>query len=270
MLETYLPAVILGVIQGLTEFIPVSSSGHLVIAHALMGDVALGSAFDAVLHLATLLAILIYFRGDWWQMLTAWRSPVRRSTLLNRRLLWLIILASIPAGVFGAVSITWVDANFRSLTSVAILMLIMGVGFLISSRLIKSINDLNRLTWPKALAIGLAQALAIIPGISRSGMTIVAGMYVGLRREVAARFSFLLAAPIIAGAGLWSLYTSLQSGSWANGQYLFWLVAFTASLLSGLLAIQFLMSFLKQYSLNVFAYYLLVVGTGLLVYHFFF
>lgn len=265
----YIQAFVLGAVQGLTEFIPVSSSGHLVIVRELWGIPDQGNFFDAILHLATLIAIFIYFRSDWVGMFKSWinGSKVKRQTRLNRRLSALILLATLPALAIGWWLHQWVSDNFRGVVGVAIFMLIVGVLFIITEKLVRPKEDINQLNWARALGIGLAQALAIIPGVSRSGTTIVAGMYMGLKREVAAKFSFLLAAPVIAAAGSYALFQAIKEGVILN-DWLFWLIAFVSSLAFGLLAIKFLLSFLKKHSLNIFAYYLIVSGTALLVFNF--
>ncbi len=263
-------AVILGLVQGLTEFIPVSSSGHLIIARELLGLKDSGLFFDAVLHLATFLAILIYFRRDWWQMLTISLAKKESKTPLvaDRRLLGLILMATIPGLLVGYFSHSWIENNFRSSLSVAILMLAIGLVYLAFeywSKLPKMSRTLNNFD---AFGIGLAQAIAVIPGISRSGMTMLGGRYVGLNREAAAKFSFMLAAPIVAAAGGYGLLQAIKDNL-IRQDYLFWLVAFGISLISGLLVIGWLLRFFQKHSLNWFAYYLLVVGTGIIVYSFF-
>ena len=257
---------ILGIVQGITEFIPISSSGHLILIRDLLNIPDQGNFFDAILHLATLLAIIIYFRLDWLNMIKSWvnSNKASRQTRIYRQLSILILVATIPAVIIGWFLNIWIEQNFRSLVAVAVLMILTGIVFLLTEKLLKPNNDLNKLNWPKALGIGLAQALAILPGISRSGATIATGMYMGLKRDVAARFSFLLATPIIAAAGGYSLYSSFKKDIFFY-DWLFWLVAFGFSLLFGILSIKFLLYFLKKYSLNIFAYYLLVTGIILLM-----
>lgn len=257
---------LLGAVQGITEFIPISSSGHLVIIRDLLHIPDQGNFFDAILHLATLLAIIIYFRLDWLNIIKSWTNgnKISRQTRIYRQLSKLILIATVPAVIIGWFFNVWIEQNFRSIITVAIFMILTGIVFLFAERLLKPNDSLNRLNWPKALGIGLAQTIAILPGVSRSGATIVTGMYMGLKRDVAARFSFLLAAPIIGVAGGYSLYISLKEDL-ISYDWLFWLVAFCCSLLFGLLSIKFLLSFLKKHSLNIFAYYLLIAGTILLV-----
>jgi len=261
MIDHLIQAVILGAVQGLTEFIPISSSGHLIIVRDFLGIPDQGNFFDAILHLATLAAILIYFRLDWMHMISAWTNgnKVKRHTRLAKKLSISILVATVPALTIGWFANRWIEDTFRSLLTVGFLMIVVGLVFIVSEKMLKPRDDIKHLNWARALGIGLAQALAILPGISRSGATIVTGMYMNLKRDAAARFSFLMAAPIIAAAGGYSLYLAIQQGIIFN-DWLFWLVAFLTSLGFGLLAIKFLLAFLKKYSLNVFAYYLILVG----------
>ena len=270
MVWHYLQAAILGIVQGLTEFIPVSSSGHLIIAREFLGIPDQGNLFDAILHLATLVAVFIYFRADWISMFQAWinGNRIMRRTRLSRRLLILIVLATLPALLVGLRANQWIESHFRGLLTVAVFMIVVGLIFIVVERLIQPKGNLNQLNWSRALAIGLAQAMAIMPGISRSGATIVTGMYMGLKREVAAKFSFLMAAPIIAAAGGYSLYSAIKEDLLWWGDWLFWLIAFIFSLVFSLLAIKFLLAFLKKYPLNIFAYYLVGIGLILLVFNF--
>lgn len=262
-------AIVLGLVQGLTEFIPVSSSGHLVVIRELFGWADQGDFFDAVLHLATLLAVVIYFWRDWAGMFGAiFNRSSRKIQREHRRLAGLILVATIPAVAIGPWIEPWVGAHFRSIWPVALIMILAGVTFWLVERFIIARGSLSALTLPRALGIGLAQALTMVHGMSRSGMTISAGLYMGLARESAARFSFLMAAPIVALAGGYSLYHAIREGLLNWGDYQFWLVAFGVSLVSGLIAIRFLMAFLRRHSLNLFAYYMVIVGTGLLVWHF--
>lgn len=260
-------AAILGLVQGVTEFLPVSSSGHLIIARDFLRLADPGNFFDAVLHLATLSAILIYFRRDWWQMLIGSKSKKgdQRALLVDRRTLWLILLATIPGLVAGFWGHQWVEQNFRSVSTVAILMMAVGIIYLIFERRVKHPKTSKNLTGWDAISIGLAQAVAIVPGISRSGATMLAGRYAGLTREMAARFSFLLAAPIITAAGGYSLYQAIAS-KLISQDYWFWIVAFGFSLASGMLVISWLLKFFQKYSLNSFGYYLIIAGAGLLIY----
>ncbi|MFH0912151.1 MAG: undecaprenyl-diphosphate phosphatase [Patescibacteria group bacterium] len=262
-------AAIIGLVQGLTEFIPISSSGHLIVVRELLHIDDPGNFFDAVLHLATLLAVLIYFRRDWWDMLRLPRGKtlVKGEIVANRRLLFLIALATIPALIAGYFGNSWIEHSFRSLPMVAGLLLATGLTFWGVEHWLKIVKTSQPLSNFSTFNIGLAQAIAIFPGISRSGMTILAGLYSGLNREMAARFSFLLAVPIIAAAGGYSLYQSISQGM-IGQDYGVWLVAFGAAFIAGWASIYWLLQFLKRHSLIGFAYYLIIVGSGLLVYSF--
>lgn len=262
-------AAILGLVQGLTEFLPVSSSGHLVIVREFLRLPDAGNGFDAILHLATLVATLIYFRQDWWKMLAGGKS--KKDAILgqapNWRLLGLILLATIPGLLVGYFGNNWIEHRFRSLLVVAILLVVTGLVYLVMEKWMKLPKKPKELTSWDALNIGLAQAIAVIPGISRSGATLLGGIYVGLTREAAAKFSFLLAAPVIAAAGGYGLYQNIVHHSLSR-DYLFLVIAFIASLISGLVVIRWLLKFYQKHSLHSFAYYLLILGVGLIIYSF--
>lgn len=266
MYTDYLPAAILGAVQGIAEFLPISSSGHLIIARHFLNIEDPGNLFDAVLHLATLFAILIYFRMEWSEIVKAWTAKRKnvRLTSTYRRLSLLLIIATIPALVVGWFLNNWIEVNFRGLLSVAICLMATGILLWMAEKFFDGKAEIKLLNWPRALGIGLAQAFAILPGISRSGATIAAGMYMGLKREAAAKFSFLMATPIIAVAGGYSLYLAIREGiSFGNWQFL--IVAFLTALLFGFLAVSGLMKFVKNYSLQVFAWYLILAGIILIV-----
>ncbi|MFA6023828.1 MAG: undecaprenyl-diphosphate phosphatase [Candidatus Gracilibacteria bacterium] len=229
-------AILLGLIQGITEFLPISSSGHLIITETLLGlHVDSLKDFDIALHGATLLAILIYFRRD----------------LLNTKWWPWLILASVPAALVGFFLEDVIDQVFRSATSVAIMMILVGALFFIPEP-----KKSQKLTWWRALLMGLGQAVAIIPGVSRSGATIFTGMQLGLSREEAARFSFLLGSIAIAGAGLLKTLDtesiSLPLPILAAG--------FIAAFASSFFAASFLMAFLKKHSFRIFGAYRIVLG----------
>ncbi len=269
MISEYLQAAILGAVQGLTEFVPVSSSGHLVVIRELFHMPDQGLAFDAVLHLATALAVVIYFWADWKSMTTNLftRRQVREAKRA-RRLLGLIIVTTVPAIGAGLLWAGYLEEQLRHIPAVASLMILTGLFFVLIERISKPHRDLNKLTFFDALSIGLAQAVAILPGISRSGATIMAGMYHGLKRDVAARYSFLAAGPIVVLAGLYSLW-QLLSAPISNLEIVELIVGFATSLLAGLIAIRFLLSWLKQNRLYVFAGYLILVGAGLIIFSLF-
>ena len=262
-----LQAIGLGLVQGLTEFIPVSSSGHLVLVRQLLGWPDQGLDFDAVLHLATALAVLVYFWADWRRLFLSLVSRKQtREFQQARRLAGLIVITTMPAIGAGLLLEGWVEHQLRDLLAVASLMIITGLMMLVVERAARAHRDISKLHFWDALSIGLAQAAAILPGISRSGATIMTGMYHGLKREVAARYSFLAAGPIVVLAGTASLWRLLTSEATTRTSVMELGLGFAASLVAGLIAIAFLIRFLKTHSLYVFAGYLMVVGVGLIIF----
>lgn len=259
-------AIILGVVQGATEFIPVSSSGHLVIVPWLLGWQPESLLFDTVLHWGTLLAILIIFWRDFWLIfLAVLTSLVRRSLAdFHARLGWFIVVGSIPAAVTGLLLKDPLEALFASPTAAAGFLLVTGLVLVASELLAKRLVTLSRLEqlrFGDSLIIGLAQALALAPGISRSGTTIAAGLARGLRRDDAARFSFLLGTPAFLGAGLLQLMDSLAvNPAQVQAQLPVLAVGFLASAVTGVLAIRFLLNYLRSRSLYIFAVYCCLLG----------
>ncbi|MBN1136306.1 MAG: undecaprenyl-diphosphatase UppP [Anaerolineae bacterium] len=257
-------AIILGLVQGATEFIPVSSSGHLVLVPWLLGWPAPGLVFDTMVHWGTLVAILAYFWRDWWVLITAWlRGLVRWDWHdSNARLAWLLVIGSIPAAILGLLFEDWFESLFGEPAWVSFFLLVTAAILLLSERLSHSrkTRTLANLRWPDALIIGLAQAAAIAPGISRSGATMSAGLVRGLDRPTAARFSFLLATPAILGAGLLQL-VELSSTPNPLAQLPLLVAGFLAALISGYACIWGLLRYLQRGKLIAFAIYCALVGT---------
>jgi len=245
-------AAILGVVQGVTEFLPISSSGHLVLGESLLGlEVDSLKSFDVAVHIGTLVAILGYFWKDFWRMLTFWM----KGRDVERRLIMYIVIGTVPAVLAGVFLEDWIDSVFRGVAMVGWMMIAVGILFLLGEK-VGGLLRKSKLNWWKALIIGLAQAVALIPGVSRSGSTIVAGLFQGIEREKAARFSFLLGAPAMLGAGIW---TSMKGGL-VDAEVAPMLVGFVMSALVGFVAVWGLMQFLKKHSLAVFAVYLILIG----------
>lgn len=257
-------AIILGLIQGLTEFIPVSSSGHLVILHDLLGVEDGGLAFDVALHIGTLLALAVYFRRD---ILLLLASLVRKST--HTHLARLLIAATIPAVIAGVVLQDLAEDSFRSSQLVAINLILVG-GFMLAAERFasrrKQHQTLQSMGKRHALIVGVAQALAIIPGVSRSGSTMSAGLLTGLDRVSAGKLSFLLAIPITFGA---TLKIATSGTDIPPGQQTPLMIGIVVAFFSGLFAIRFLLGFVARHSLAAFAYYRFTVGGGMLLYLFF-
>lgn len=250
-----LQAIVLGIIQGATEFIPVSSSGHLVLVPWLLGWTSPGLTFDTMLHWGTLLAVVGYF----WRDLTTLAGAALRGLGARRpfatteaRLAWLLILATMPAALAGIAFESQFEALFNTPTFVAGFLLVTGLLLWASERLSSGLRDLASIRAPDALTLGIAQALAITPGISRSGSTIAAGLLRGLDRPAAARFSFLMMIPVVFGAGLFRMLELVEAGP-PPGQIGLLVAGFVAAAVSGYAGIAFLLDYLRRHSLRVFA-----------------
>ncbi len=266
-------SIVLGIVQGLTEYIPVSSSAHLIIVPWLFGwnDPALTSLpFDVALHLGTLVAVLWYFAGDWVRLIRAWFASIFERKIggdPDRRLAWLLVLGTIPGAIAGFLGESKIEALFHqpgapiaqlAMIVMAAIIAALGALLMLAEVLAKHERDLNAITLKDAILIGLAQALAIFPGVSRSGSTITAGLGLALKRDAAAKFSFLLSAPIIAGAALKSLLdirAELSAGALAQNELLLFPIGIIAAGISGYQSIRFLMRFLQTHSVKPFVYY---------------
>jgi len=292
-----LQGLFLGILQGATEFLPISSSGHLVLVPWLLNWPAPGLAFDAVVHWGTAAAVVAYFWRDWVSLAIAgvqslpsvWRYVASALTrgqrrpdgddpvpqLLakpspgpaipgNARLAWLIILGTVPAALIGYLLEDFFEEMFARPVAAALFLFVTAAFLTASEYLGCRERDLDTLRWPDALLVGLAQALAIFPGISRSGATIAAGLSRGLKREPAARFSFLLATPIIIGAGLLKVADLAQMGGLA-AQAPTLIVGFVAAGAVGFACIHFLLRYLQRHQLYPFAIYCVFAGFVCLV-----
>lgn len=262
---------LLGLVQGLTEFLPISSSGHLVIAREIFHLRDFGFAYDGFLHLGTLFAVLVYFRRDWLAMLKTLGKKGRRSRLFNfqRRLLGWLLIATLPVVLVGYFYRPLLEEQFRSLLPVAIFMILVGGLYFLIERFASFKRDFPQSSFWDIFSIGIAQAAAIVPGISRSGITISAGFYRGFKAETAIRIAFLLSAPAILAAGIWSFWQSKMTGFWTAG-FADFAVGFGVAFLSGLLAIHWLLKILARGRLGYFGYYMVLVGLGLIIYYFIF
>jgi undecaprenyl-diphosphatase len=266
-------AIILGIVQGLTEFIPISSSAHLIIIPWLFGwnDPALTSlTFDVALHMGTLLAVLVFFARDWLRLIKAGFASIfewKIGTDVDRRTAWFLVIATIPGAIFGVLGESKIEALFHqpgvpiqpiAMIVMAVIIAVFGLILYLADRLLWHVRELDQMTFKDALWIGLAQALAIFPGVSRSGSTIMTGLALGYKREDAARFSFLLSAPIIAGAGLkslWDVIGQAHAGLLSGNELLIFPIGFVFAAASGLLCIKYLLQYLQKHSLNIFVFY---------------
>lgn len=252
-------AVILGFIQGLTEFLPVSSSGHLALFGNWFGMQQPDLAFDVLVHVATLAAILVYFRKDWLQL--ANQLLRRQQGDMPRWVLLYLILSMIPAGLVGIFLKDKIALVHQHNEWVGVCLLITGVTLLLGLRMAEGGFEYRKMNWVVLIAMSIAQALAVTPGISRSGATIMAGVFAGMQRKDCARFSFLMAVPVIGGAGLLTLKDlyeqpqALPSDLWVS-----YGAGFAAALVSGFVALAFLMKLLEGRNYFRFGYYCLAMG----------
>ncbi|MEN9622196.1 MAG: hypothetical protein RLZZ67_630 [Candidatus Parcubacteria bacterium] len=254
---------VLGLVQGLTEFIPVSSSAHLIFVRSLLGENgATGLAFDAVLQLATILAVVIYFRKDLWRLLVSLMRWVGQKEVVetDKTMIKALIIGTIPAVVAGLLLEKYMETVFRGLPLIALTLILGSILFFVAEKYAKGDSTL---TLKKGVIVGLFQCLALIPGMSRSGMTISGGLFMGLTREAAARFSFLLSFPIIFGSGLKKLLDLYKGGLIGSiGPDL--LLASAIAFVVGLISIHFLITFLKNNSLRSFAWYRIALAVVIL------
>ena len=258
-----LQAIFLGIVQGLTEFLPVSSSGHLVFFQSLFGMAEPQLFFDIMLHFGTLLAVVVYFRADLWKMIKGIKAVLKGSEKKNDGMnlfLW-IILATLPTGFIGLLLKDWFESLFNRPEKVGWMLLITG-GFLWLTRWVKGEGrPLEKMKWSDALLIGIAQGISIIPGISRSGATISTGLFCRLDRELAGKFSFLLSVPAILGA------TLLEIKKLDSGEQLWMVLIGTAVAFGvGLLALTFLLRIVKMGKICNFSYYCCVIGAVMIIF----
>jgi undecaprenyl-diphosphatase len=264
-------ALIMGLVQGLTEFLPISSSGHLVLVPWFFGwkDPFVESlTFSVMLHMGTLLALLVYFWRDWIRLVPAGLASIRDRSLRgnpDRRMAWLLVLATLPAVLVGPLFNDTIESLVREPARVA-LMLCVGAAILwLAERWGSKLRDMVSLTFPDALGIGVAQVLALVPGISRSGISISAGLFLGLKREAAARFAFLMATPVVAGAGIWEGRKLLAGETGADSSAGLILIGFLAAAVSGLLAIHLMLEFLRRRPVTLFIVYRVVLAAAVFV-----
>lgn len=248
--------ILLGILQGATEFLPVSSSGHLVIVPHVLNWPDPGLTLNVILHLGTLVAILVYFWSDLWRLALAALKSLRTRRLddPDARLAWAIVVATIPGAVLGVLLEDFFEQLFGIPTWAAAFLLVTAALLLISEYFAKRELPITAVSWWHALWIGLAQALAIVPGLSRSGSTIAAGLLLGYRREDATRFSFLLSVPIVLGGGLYQVYKLLRAGVDVVQLQIFG-AGFLAAAITGYLAIAGLLMLVRRRSLWPFAVY---------------
>ena len=270
-MDSIVQALVMGIVQGLTEFLPVSSSGHLIIVPWLFGwdDAFINSlAFSVMLHLGTLIALLIYFREDWLRLIPAGFATIRDRSLNgdpDRKLAWLLVAATIPAAIVGALFSDFFETQVREIGLVAVTLVVGGVILWIADHVGKQTKKVDDVTFPLAVGIGAAQTIALIPGISRSGISISAGRFAGLDRESAARFAFLMATPITAGAIVFEARKLLTGEAGVAVEVAPLIVGLVASLASGVIAIRFMLGYLRTRSLDIFVLYRFILAAVVLI-----
>ncbi|HEV2873711.1 MAG TPA: undecaprenyl-diphosphate phosphatase [Thermoleophilaceae bacterium] len=262
-----LEAIVLGIVQGLTEFLPISSTGHLRIVPAFVGWEDPGAAFTAVTQLGTMAAVLLYFREDlvriafaWWRSL--FDRPLRRE--LDARLGWYIVLGTIPIGIFGVLFKDQIETGARDLYLIGVALIVLGLVLLVAEKVGTRERGIEDIRTKDGFAIGLAQALALVPGVSRSGATITAGLFMGLDRPAAARFSFLLSVPAVVLSGLLELGTILSDDDGESTSLVALVVATLMAFVSGYAAIAWLLRFLSTHSTVIFVVYRVALGVVVL------
>ena len=261
----------MGIAQGLTEFLPISSSGHLLLVPFFLGwdDAFINSlAFSVMLHLGTLAALLVYFRADWLRIVPAGFAAIRDRSFAgdpDRRLAWLLVAATIPAAIAGFVFNDAIETVVREPALVAVTLVIGGLILWLADRLGRSDRQVDDVTFPIATGIGAAQALALIPGISRSGISISAARFAGLDRENAARFSFLMATPITAGAIVFEVRRLISGELGVDVEVLPLVVGMLTSFAAGVFAISILLRYLRTHSLTIFVVYRFVLAGVVLI-----
>jgi undecaprenyl-diphosphatase len=256
-----LHAVILGIVQGLTEFLPVSSTAHLRIVPAFCGWEDPGSAFTAVVQLGTMAAVLIYFRHDLWKIAKTWFLSLRDPSLrgeLDARMGWYIGLGTIPIAVFGLIFNNQIEDGARSLYLIGTTLIVLGLLLLLAEKLATHDRPLERINRRDAVVIGFAQALALVPGVSRSGATLTAGLFLGFDRTSAARYSFLLSVPAVVLSGLFELRKIGEEG---GAGFVPTALATLLAFLVGYATIAFLLRWLTSHSTAIFVAYRVVLGT---------
>jgi undecaprenyl-diphosphatase len=270
LLEDLLKAAILGTVQGLTEFLPVSSTGHLILTEKLLriDEDRYGLSFDVAIHMGTLLALLVYYGARWVSLARAAFTSVTKRSMVEpeARLAWLIVLGTAPAAVLGLAFGNWIEDSLRSPWLVAVMLIAFSAVFVLAETVGKRLRALHQLTWVDAMVVGVAQAVALVPGVSRSGATISAGLLRDVQRPDAANFAFLLSAPIIAGAGVSELPAVVRDfadGTLGGADAAFFVTGFVFAAAVGYAAIALLLRFLRTNSLLPFVWYR--VGLGVVV-----
>jgi len=256
-------SIFLGIAQGLGEFLPISSTAHLIIIPQFLDFNDPGLAYDVALHLGTLVAVLTFFWRDWVDIFNLTFNKKKSSEKYNSKTLWFLVIATIPGVIAGLCLDDWAETVLRHPLVIASALFVFGLILYLVDKYFSAKKDLEKIGWKDSVIIGIAQAIAIIPGVSRSGATITAGRLLGLDRISAARFSFLLSTPIIFGAAILKINYFLK-----NITDLSLIVGIFVSAVSGFLAIKYLLKFVEKYSYAVFFWYRLILAGIILIVYF--
>jgi undecaprenyl-diphosphatase len=258
-------SIVLGIVQGLTEFLPISSSAHLRIVPAILGWEDPGAAFTAVCQLGTEAAVLIFFRHELWAIVTKWLRSPRRVEDPDVRLGWFLIIATIPIGILGFIFRDDIETGARNLWLIGTVLIVFALVLGYADRVGRHERSIEQLSTRDGVAIGLAQSLSLVPGVSRSGATMSAGLLLGLERPAAARFSFLLAVPAVVASGLFELKDVISGDKHVNTSAFNVGVATVVAFFVGYAAIAWLLRYLATHSVNIFVIYRVVLGSTVLI-----
>jgi undecaprenyl-diphosphatase len=258
-------SIVLGIVQGLTEFLPISSSAHLRIVPAILGWEDPGAAFTAVCQLGTEAAVLIYFRHELWAIVTKWLRGPRRFEDPDVRLGWFLIVATIPIGILGFIFRDDIETGARNLWLIGVVLIVFALVLGYADRVGRHERAIDQLSPRDGVLIGLAQSLSLVPGVSRSGATMSAGLLLGLERPAAARFSFLLAIPAVVASGLFELKDVVTGDKHVNTSTFNVGVATVVAFFVGYAAIAWLLRYLATHSVNIFVIYRVLLGSTVLI-----
>ena len=262
-----LQAIIMGIVQGVTEFAPISSSGHLILVPWMFGwdfvnDASFNKTFDVALHVGTLIGAVAYFRSDIVLYARAFFASVKSRSVADaeQKMAWALVIGTIPGAIAGATFSTFIETKLGAPLLIAIMLVVFALVLYLVDRMARSDRSIEDVTLRDGVILGVAQAVALQPGVSRSGVTITAGRLLGLDRASAARFSFLLSLPIIAGAGLYKGLDILQDPSMLEGMVAPFLAGMLSAAVSGFLVIWFLLSYLRKHNFALFLWYRVAVA----------
>ncbi len=256
---TLFQAIVFGLVQGLGEFLPISSSAHLVLLPWLFGWTDPGLTFDIALHIGTLISVIIYFWKDWLQLFIKGFTDTKST---DGRMFWYLVAATIPGAIIGYLLENAAESTFRSPILIAVMLIIMGIILYWADQKSPKKTEMNDISFKTAMIIGISQAMAIIPGVSRSGVTMTAGLLTGLTREGSARFSFLLSTPIIFGAAAIKLPEIISNPSMITTDFL---IGMAVSFISGLASIGFLLRYIQTKNFLPFSIYRFILGALVII-----